>query len=151
MNKRTEVVNYLVEKRLDIEKPEIVGVAALVGRIDYLKLLYASGYTGQDNNEFIGAAFGDQVLCLRYLHEKNGILPILVVGAAIDGDAASCLEYANKHNCTIQHIMYDIICTGSAKCLAYAHQNGEAFLENTCTELIMARAHASSFVLTWDA
>jgi len=141
MLERTEVVNYLLEKREDIEKPEMVAVAALVGRVDYLKLLFASGYKG-DGTEFDIATQRDQVHCLQYLHEMNGILPVSVVAAAVGSDSPLCLAYAYQHNCTDNQIMHEIVRYGSVECLACVHQHGEPFLKNMCAELIEARAYA---------
>ena len=67
---RTEVVQFLAKRRVNMYKPEYIALASYLGKLTYVQLLHQKGFAW-NHCACVDAAMQGHLDCLRYLHENG--------------------------------------------------------------------------------
>ena len=76
------------------------------------------------------AAINGHLCCLKYLHEKGGLLTEMTANRAAEHGQLECLRYLHENGCPWNNAIQCgvLVSSGHFDCLQYLHENGVILL-----------------------
>ena len=136
---RTEVVQFLAKRRVNMYKPEFIAFASYLGKLPYVQLLHQKGYFWNDcacvdaamqghldclrylngngcnwnHDVYIKAASNQHWACFKYAAEKGLPWHVEVAMRLAQWKEANMLQYAIEHGCPVDvTVMQEAVANG---------------------------------------